>query len=410
MRDHFGGRPGLFTAVLSALGLAVLVSMGHAQSPSPSPSPGLGAGAGLAEEHWRLPLAPQGEAPPRWSDVERSLAPRSCGQCHGDQLQQWRTSLHAGAFSPGLVGQLLTFDAEQTASCMKCHAPLAEQHQDFEAARQRGEADDPERRGLAASGNGCAGCHVRGHRRSGPPGRDDGATGQSDEGGPHGGVYRAAWFEESEFCAACHQFPQEYAVNGKPLQNTLAEWRASPHAARGITCQGCHMPGRKHLWRGIHDPETVASGVTARFSADGRGASFQLSNSGVGHAFPTYITPKVVMRAVALDSQGRPLPETAAWRDIQRVVDYTGGQWVERSDSRLLPGQSATLRLPWKGSRRITMWLEVYPDDYYDHQVYDALLTGLPAGGPAARLIAKADKRAAASRYRLFETELRRPD
>lgn len=401
-----GGRSGQRprpAVVVPAVTAVVAVLLGHAL-------PSSAGEAQTAEDHWRLPLAPQGEAPPRWSDEERSLDPAACGGCHEERYAEWRGSLHARAFSPGLVGQLLTYDGEQAAECMRCHAPLAEQHRDFEAARTRGVADRPEGQGLAATGNGCAGCHVRGHRRFGPPQRETGATGQSEETGSHGGVYRAAWFESSAFCAVCHQFPQDYAVNGKPLENTVAEWRASPQAARGITCQGCHMPGRRHLWRGIHDREMVASGLTARFLRDGREARFELTNSGVGHAFPTYITPKVVMRAIALDARGRALPETAASHVIQRVVTYQGGQWVEHSDSRLPPGGSVSLRLTWKGSRRIRMWLEVYPDDYYDHEVFDTLLAGLPAGGSAARLIAEADSRAAASRYRLFETELRRPD
>lgn len=368
----------------------------------------VGAAAARLADYWRLPLASQGRAPADWSKVERSLAPESCGQCHVDRYREWRTSLHAKAMSPGFVGQLLTFDADQTSSCMKCHAPLDEQRKAFEAARARNTAHLPAGQGLAAAGNSCSGCHLRGHRRYGPPQRGTGATGAGDAAAPHGGVYRTGIFEDPAFCSACHQFPQDYAINGKPLQNTFVEWQESPQAARGITCQGCHMPDRKHLWRGIHDPEQVATGLTARFATDAEGARFELTNSGVGHAFPTYVTPKVVMHAVALDAKGKPRVETAVSHVIQRVVAYKDGRWVERFDSRLLPGRTAKLFLPWGGSERIRMWLAVHPDDFYDHQVYDDLLAQLPAGKPAARLIAKADAGARASRYRLFETELKR--
>jgi len=176
---------------------------------------------------WRAPLASQGKLPPDWTSLERSLAPEDCGQCHADQLQQWRTSRHAQAFSPGLVGQLLTFDAADTAECMRCHAPLAEQHAAFEAARTVGLAHRPEQQGLASAGNGCGGCHVRHHRRFGPPQRNSGATGQSELAAPHGGVFRTTFFESPEFCSGCHQFPAELAVNGKPLENTYVEWKAS---------------------------------------------------------------------------------------------------------------------------------------------------------------------------------------
>ena len=393
----------------STYGILVLVGVGLAGAAATGLAGGQ-QGHVLPDDYWRLPLAEQGPAPQNWSESERSLAPEVCGTCHADRYEEWRTSLHAQAFSPGLVGQLLTFDAAQAAGCMECHAPLAEQRLAFEAARARNEAHSPAGQGLAAAGNGCAGCHLRGHRRFGPPDRETGATGPGGVDAPHGGVFRTADFEASEFCGTCHQFPQAAAVNGKPLQNTYAEWRTSPASARGITCQGCHMPDRRHLWRGIHDPAMVISGLTADFGTDAQKARFTLTNSGVGHAFPTYITPSVAMRAVALDAAGRPRPDTAVSRIIRRVVAFAAGRWVERSDTRLMPGESVALDLPWGDSNRIRMWLEIHPDDYYDNEVYDALLGTLPAEGSAARLIEQADARAAASRYRLFERDLERPE
>lgn len=365
--------------------------------------------ATMTDGYWTLPLAPQGEAPIHWNPIERSLDPRSCAECHSDKHREWRSSLHAKAFSPGLVGQLLGYDSRQTGNCMQCHAPLAEQRQAFEAARARNEADRVDSQGLAAAGNSCAGCHLRGHRHYGPPQRETEKTGPSDPTNPHGGVYRTAFFEESEYCSACHQFPQAYAVNGKPLQNTYVEWQASSYAARGVTCQVCHMPERKHLWRGIHDPEMTASGLTADTAATAAGAHLTITNTGVGHAFPTYITPLVELRGVRLDAGGRDIPGSEVRQAIQRVVEWTGGVWVERSDTRLLPGQSASLLVPWGEAASVRLWLEVTPDHFYDHEVYDDLLERLDAGSPAARLIAEADRRAAASRYRLFGTVVVRP-
>ena len=359
-------------------------------------------------DYWSLPIPPQGEALAAWGDLERTLAPEACAACHEEQYAEWRTSLHAAAFSPGLVGQLLSMGPAGAGGCMKCHAPLSEQAADFAAALTAGTGHLPARQGLAAKGVVCAACHLRGHRRFGPPQRDTGAIGQSHPDAPHGGVYRAAWFESSEFCAACHQFPQAFAVNGKPLENTVAEWRASPFPTQGVACQTCHMPDRRHLWRGIHDPDMVASGLTAEFAAAPDGARFFLTNSGVGHAFPTYVTPRVEMRAVLLDAAGREAPDSAERYVIQREVVYAGG-WVERRDTRLLPGVTATLTVPWRGYRRARMWLEVRPDHYYDTKVYDALLAGLATGTPAADLIARADRAALTSSYELFVTEVARP-
>ncbi|HEB79236.1 MAG TPA: hypothetical protein ENI79_02010 [Rhodospirillales bacterium] len=364
---------------------------------------------GLAADYWSRPLAPQGDAPRKWSESERSLAPESCGECHEKQFQEWKSSLHAKAFSPGLVGQLMTSFSGSPEICMRCHAPLAEQIKAFKEALAAKQGQNPKAQGLAAKGNSCAGCHVRNHVRFGPPKSDTGETGQSDTEGPHGGVLRTADFEKSEFCGACHQFPPSWgAVNGKPLENTHNEWKASPQAKKGISCQSCHMPKRKHLWRGIHDPKMVKSGLTANFPLDSGKARFQLTNTGVGHAFPTYVTPKVVMRAVALGGDGRPIKGTEVTYVIQRSVDSTQQGWVENFDTRLFPGQSATLDLVWGKARKARMWLEVFPDDFYDHKVYDDLLNSL--GGEARKLIAKADAEAQKSRFILFETEVRRPE
>ena len=115
------------------------------------------------------------------------------------------------------------------------------------------------------------------------------------------------------------------------------------------------------------------------------------------------------MHAVALDAAGAPRPETLRSHEIARHVRYEGDQWIELSDTRLLPGQSATVELDWDGSDRIRAWLEVAPDEFYATEVYPSLLQSLPASGDATRLIAQARADAVSSGFRLFETEVRRP-
>jgi hypothetical protein len=362
-------------------------------------------------DYWRRPLAEQGDAPAQWTELERSLNPTDCGACHADNLAQWQTSRHAHSVSPGLVAQLLDQTVEESAACLQCHATLAEQRIAFEAARERGVAQHADQRGLAAFGNSCGGCHVRHHQRFGPPQRETGATGQSASPAPHGGAFRTAAFEQSEFCSSCHQFPAARAVNGKPLENTYVEWRASPQAAQGMTCQSCHMPERAHVWRGIHDPAMVASGLTPKLTADADKIRFEVTNSGVGHAFPTYTVPTAVMNAVALAPDGSPRAETLQSHVIARHVRYDDGAdaWVELSDTRLLPGQAAAIELAWDKADRIRVWLEIVPDDYYATQLFPELTRSLPEANGAKSLAVEALAAATASSYRLFETELRRP-
>jgi hypothetical protein len=390
MRWHF---------VVGALTAAVAATMAAGQM-----SPWLNGAT-----YWPQSLPPQGSPPAHWSDVEKSLSPEACGQCHSTQLAEWQTSLHSRAMGPGLLGQLLRFEAKEAAECLQCHAPLAEQRTAFEAARARGVADRLDQLGIAAAGNSCGGCHVRAHQRFGPPQRGTGAVGPSADAAVHGGAVRSAFFESSQFCARCHQFTDDPGVNGKPLENTFVEWQSSPQAKQGITCQNCHMPDRRHLWRGIHDPDMVRSGLSVRHSVDAQGGRFEITNTGVGHAFPTYVTPKVIMHAVALDSAGSPQLFTERIRVIGRDVRYVNDEWKEFSDTRLMPSETASLEFLWNGYDRVRVWLEVLPDAYYAAEVFPPLLADGQQNQPSHRLISQAAAAAASSHFELFRTELRRP-
>ena len=69
----------------------------------------------FVRRHWRGPLAPQGTAPASFSPLEASLRPESCGTCHPAQYADWRTSWHAAATGPGVMGQLVEmFESDPT--------------------------------------------------------------------------------------------------------------------------------------------------------------------------------------------------------------------------------------------------------------------------------------------------------
>ncbi len=81
------------------------------------------------EHHWRRPVPPQGPAPARFSPIETSLAPASCGVCHPTQFADWQTTIHSRSMGPGVAGQLADMVAGDPASvldCLTCHAPLGE--------------------------------------------------------------------------------------------------------------------------------------------------------------------------------------------------------------------------------------------------------------------------------------------
>jgi hypothetical protein len=357
-------------------------------------------------EHWRLPVPPQGSAPPHFTEVDLSLEPAICGSCHNEQYAQWQTSLHAAAYSPGFAGQLIEgplSEAFQVRSCQTCHAPLAEQ-QPYDASLQANPAHDP---GLRSQGIVCAACHVRGRRTFGPPRRPDAPP--VPEPVPHDGFEARTEYLESRFCAECHQFFDDAGVNGKPIENTFVEWQNSPQAAEGRACQDCHMPDRKHLWRGIHDPEMVRQAVDVDLvPLDLEGevlrATLVLLNRDVGHAFPTYVTPRVFLSIYQVDAEGRELPGTRVEGTIGREVDFAAG--VEKFDTRVLPRESVRLdyELPRASQARVLIGRVTVDPDYHYRGVFAALLDDLEDPGARAQ-IEEAARRAASSPYTLIEIE-----
>jgi hypothetical protein len=354
--------------------------------------------------YWLRPVPPQGEASDAWSPLEASLLPEDCGTCHPVQYGDWQTAVHSEAYSPGLSGQLVNW--EQNAfgtveSCLVCHAPLSEQSARVAAGEEwaSNPSFDP---ALRDHGIVCAACHVRGTRRHGPP-RRDGSVDASPEGSPHGGVTRTEFFEDSRFCSGCHQFePGGAAPNGKLLENTYTEWENSRYAAEGVVCQTCHMPDRRHLWRGIHDPDMVRSGVTIEWTISDAEAGLQVTNTGTGHRFPTYATPEVLVSVQLLDADRQPIVGAYTEHAIARRIGYQAGAWVELSDTRLLPdsGVAVTVAVPPE-ARHVRASITVRPDAFY-RELFESLLTGMLSDTSRA-LLTEAGRRAESSPFRIFD-------
>jgi hypothetical protein len=357
--------------------------------------------------HWRAPLAPQGPPPPRFSAIEASLVPEACGTCHPAQLEDWRTSLHATSMGPGVAGQLIEMlktSPDEALGCLTCHAPLAEQRPfqpGFDAT-------------LLTRGLVCAGCHVRAHERFGPPRRDGSlASTAPRETLAHNGVTRTPAFLKSEFCRGCHQFtPDGFALNGKLLENTYVEWKQSRFARENVQCQDCHMPDRRHLWRGIHDPAMVRGGVTITVRGGERRvsagqeltATLTVQNTGVGHAFPTYVTPRVVMRGELIDAAGAPVAGTRQERVIAREVALDLSREIR--DTRLMPGQHTRLvyrARPPRAGLRLRLSVIVEPGAFYTAFFETLLGSGAGQGEPQIREALEATRRAV---FTLFSREL----
>ncbi len=368
------------------------------------------------EKHWKTPIPPQGPVPKRFSAVEASLAAESCGACHPTQYQDWKTTLHAKAMGPGVLGQtvdLIEQDPSTALLCYSCHSPLGEQSSKMRGAGGKIVTHRAFQKALQEQGVTCAACHVRGHERFGPPKRPGAAAVDLPRDQlPHNGVTRTTAFERAEFCNACHQFaPDDLALNSKLLENTFNEWKEGPYANEGRQCQDCHMPDRRHLWLGIHDPEMVKQAVAVVLRVERRAtrpgeiveATLTVTNRGAGHMFPTYVTPQVFVRAELVDAAGRPVPGTREEQIIGRGIALDLSR--ELYDTRIPPQGSFTFRYSRKAERaglKLRAWLTVYPDYHYV-AVFKSII---PSAGPKGRpLLEQALNTAEASHFEIFRAE-----
>jgi len=128
-----------------------------------------------------------------------------------------------------------------------------------------------------------------------------------------------------------------------------------------------------------------------------------MTSTWVGHAFPTYVTPRVVILASAMDANGKVL---RSWQwEIIREVAYDDG-WKEVRDTRLMPGERRAFvaePLPEKVAV-VRYQVKVIPDHFYKgtyHSLIDGGLTEIPMVH-----IRHAFERAEQNDYLLYEKEL----
>jgi hypothetical protein len=113
-----------------------------------------------------------------------------------------------------------------------------------------------------------------------------------------------------------------WPTNALPIDWTYAEWKRSPYAQRGVTCQDCHMPRydgqaavggpqrsglHRHTFPGGGHEDfvrgTATLDVTVHPHFAGHEVAVRVENVRAGHAFPTgnATAPVVELHVVAYD-------------------------------------------------------------------------------------------------------------
>ncbi|MEW6544950.1 MAG: multiheme c-type cytochrome [Nitrospirota bacterium] len=295
-----------------------------------------------------------------------SLRAESCGACHREIYEEWKTSVHARAFEDPFFQAYWKKDRNIWV-CLNCHAPLENQQPIVIKSIPRGRVEkavqepnphyDPAYQKEAVT---CAACHVRDGVVLGP--FDDSAA-------PHPTGFDPA-FRTTQVCYRCHNVvsgPAQF-YNVGPC-GTYAEYEGKFFMKeKGFICQSCHMPeverpvaeggpirlGRRHLWRGGHDQEMVKQAVAIQVQAepaspnpgDRVDVTLTLINAGAGHKIPTgdpdrHFTVDFLVR----DGQGRTVTQQS----------QTMGRWIlwqpvvlEVYDNRLLPLASREYRFSYR--------------------------------------------------------------
>ena len=297
-----------------------------------------------------------------------SLKAESCGTCHREIYEEWKTSIHAHAYDDPFFQAYWQKD-KNIWVCLNCHTPLENQQPTLIKEIPRGRVEkaiqepnphydaDYQKESIT-----CAACHVRDGVILGP--FDDSAA-------PHPTKFDPD-FRTAQVCYRCHNVvsgPAQF-YNVGPC-GTYAEYEGKFFMQeRGFICQSCHMPevdrpvaeggpirrGRRHLWRGGHDPDMIKRAVAIQVKADPPSpkpgdritVTLTLINAGAGHKIPTG-DPDRHFTVEFLVEDGN--------RHVVKEETNTMGRWimwqpaiVEWYDNRLLPLASRdyafTYRLP----------------------------------------------------------------
>jgi hypothetical protein len=236
-----------------------------------------------------------------------SLKAESCGQCHREIYEEWKTSIHSRSYQDPFFQAYWTKD-KHIWVCLNCHTPLENQQPTLVKDIPRGRVEKAHQETnpqfdaeYQKEGVTCAACHVRDGAILGP---------YDDSAAPHPTKFDPS-FRTTEVCYRCHNVvsgPAQF-YNVGPC-GTYAEYEGKFFMKeRGFICQSCHMPeidrpvaengpirrGRQHLWRGGHDPDMVKRAVAIQVTAtpsvpkpgEDLNVTLTLLNAGAGHKIPT---------------------------------------------------------------------------------------------------------------------------
>ena len=211
-----------------------------------------------------------------------------CASCHPKQYREWSVSQHAySQLSPLMVSMQIALNKGTSSTtgdfCVRCHTPIGS-----DIGEPAG-LSNLDRHPVSREGITCVVCHRMSapyRKVAGRLGIDrgdifdsvKGAQGNSemsrvlsdpktyrvntnrDDVGRaiHAEVEKFPELEDPSFCGSCHEV---YTPNGFRVHEVLSEYRNSPAAAQGISCNDCHMGKEQGIPSGYEQgPGAVVGG------------------------------------------------------------------------------------------------------------------------------------------------------
>lgn len=271
-----------------------------------------------------------------------------CGRCHRDIFASWKKSMHAASvtdpiFHPIFQETLRVKGKKAAELCLSCHAPTTRISKDVDLKNP-----------ITSEGVGCDFCHsVKGINLSSSdpfelePTKKKWGPLQKSSTPAHETGY-AEVFEQARFCGTCHDYVNERGVT---VLGTYSEWKNSPQAKEGVTCQNCHMPkieGRivssggnpsqgnfihSHAAAGGHSASMIKKAVSLKIekverAGDKIHAVVQLENVGSGHLVPTGLPTRKLVLKFQATTGGSSLYSTE--RVFQKVILNKKGEVITR--------------------------------------------------------------------------------
>ncbi|MCU7835048.1 MAG: cytochrome c family protein [gamma proteobacterium symbiont of Taylorina sp.] len=283
-----------------------------------------------------------------------SLKAKDCGVCHTEIYREWKTSLHAKAYTdPFFTAYHKKDDGDPT--CLVCHTPL-ENQSPIILSSESGQYNDLKSTinpdfdaELQQEGVTCASCHVK-------DGVIYGSYKKKDMNAPHPVAYADEFFSKS-LCQRCHEVPSKsFALMNEGICSTGMESNRGVWAARGYICQDCHMPvvnrplmsgfpsreGKKHLWPGGYSNRQLQNVFTFKAKKELDHLAITITNSGAGHKAPTGDPDRfIVLDFIWLDKMAQ---ETVLESiEFKRTIIWQPVMFVW-SDNRLSPGESTVIK------------------------------------------------------------------